>query len=151
MKNKIRLLLVVALIFGLLILTNPINAINEDGYIVDISGINFKIPNSFSQDSEPLFDEDNIDIGGNNVHIYGVRFISDGNGVITISTSTRYGEPFDIEDGLEAQGVERTIAGKRGKYYEAESRFCYVDNGVSIIIQAPNLEMIEYCINTTNQ
>ena len=150
MNNKIKILLGIVLVFGLIIVTNPINAIDNEGYIVDVSGINFKIPNSFVQDSEPIFDEDNTDIDGNYVHIYGVRFDSEKEGVITISTSTSYGEPFTIEDGLGGVGVEKTIAGKKGKYYEPESRFCYVDNGVSIIIKAPNIKTIEYCINATN-
>ena len=67
MNNKIKILLGIVLVFGLIIVTNPINAIDNEGYIVDVSGINFKIPNSFVQDSEPIFDEDNTDIDGNYV------------------------------------------------------------------------------------
>ena len=46
-------------------------------------------------------------------HIYGVRFDSEKEGVITIFTSTSHGEHFTIENGLEGVGVEKTIAGKK--------------------------------------
>ena len=126
----------------------PINAINDEGYIVDVSGVEFKMPNSFSQD-EILFDEDNTNSEGDYVHIYGVDF-TDGSKIITISTSTRYDEPFKTEDALDALGDEKVIAGKKGKYYEPEKRFGYVENGVSVMIKAPDIGMIEYCINTTS-
>jgi hypothetical protein len=82
-------------------------------------------------------------------------------GVITISTMTRYSEPFTQEDALDAgsntQDMTSTvekIGGKTGKLIEDRSlgysqySFWYVEDGVEITISADSVDEIEYCIDT---
>ena len=136
---------------------NPVNAIDEEGYIIDVAGIPFKIPNSFHADDDLGFDEDNTDADGDYVHLYGIGFLDEYIGeddpigyMIFISAKTRYNEPYGPNDYSHALGDQKTIAGKTGHYYAPEHRFTYVDQGVWLSVEAPNLEMIEYCINATS-
>ncbi len=152
MKNKIWFIMLIGLIVGVIIAISPINAINEDGYIVEIDGVEFKIPNSFSPDSEPTLDEDGNDIYGNSVHLYAIYYLGE-NEDISIGTTTRYSEPFTQEDALDAGGNVETINGKTGKLKkEADTMyvFSYVENGVKVMLQSEDLELIKYCTNTTN-
>lgn len=141
---------------------NPINATDYEGYTVDVNGFTFNMINGYEQDYETILDEDDTNIYGEQVHLYLTSFYGD-DGVITISTMTRYSEPFTQEDALDAgsnnQDMTSTvekIGGKTGKLVEDRSlgypqySFWYVEDGVEITISADSVDQIEYCISNTN-
>ena len=156
-----------AIVCGLIILFvaiafNPINATDFEGYTVDVNGFTFNMIDGYEQDYETILDEDDTNIYGEQVHLYMVSFYGD-DGIITISTMTRYSEPFTQEDALDAgsnnQDMTSTvekIGGKTGKLIEDRSlgypqySFWYVEDGVEITIDADSVEKIEYCISDTN-
>lgn len=150
------LFLFVALAFS------PINAADYEGYTVNVNGFNFNMINGYEQDTETIIDEDDTNIYGEDVHLYLVSFYGD-DGVITISTMTRYSEPFTEEDALSAgsnnqdmTSTVQNISGKTGKLVEDKSlgesvySFWYVEDGVEITIDADSVDKIEYCIGNSN-
>lgn len=114
--------------------------------------------NGYEEDYETVIDEDDTNIYGEQVHLYLTSFYGD-DGVITISTMTRYSEPFTEEDALSAgsnnqdmTSTVQNISGKTGKLVEDRSlgaptySFWYVEDGVEITIYADSVDKIEYVI-----
>lgn len=153
------------IIFGLLLvfvvlLFNPINAVNYEGYTTNVNGFNFNMINGYEPDYEMVINEDNTNIYGEQVHLYLISYYGD-DGVITISTMTRYSEPFTGEDALDAGSNNKdmvstvqNISGKTGKLVEDKTsvnskyNFWYVEDGVEITISADSVDKIEYCIGS---
>lgn len=117
--------------------------------------------NGYEPDYETVLDEDDTNIYGEQVHLYLISYYGD-DGVITISTMTRYSEPFTEEDVLSAgsntqdmTSTVQNISGKTGKLVEDRSlgdstyNFWYVEDGVEITITADSVDKIEYCIGNT--
>lgn len=152
-----------AIVCGLIVLfiavaISPINAADYDGYTVNVNGITFNMINGYEEDYETIIDEDDTNIYGEQVHLYLTSFYGD-DGVITISTMTRYSEPFTQEDALSAgsntqdmTSTVQNISGKNGKLVEDRSlgeptySFWYVEDGVEITISTDSVDKIEYVI-----
>ncbi len=141
---------------------SPINAADYEGYTVNVNGFTFNMINGYEEDYETIIDEDNTNIYGEQVHLYLTSFYGD-DGVISISTMTRYSEPYTQEDALTAgsntqdmTSTVQNISGKTGKLVEDRSlgessySFWYVENGVKITIDANSVDKIKYCINGSN-
>ena len=140
---------------------NPINATDYEGYTTNVNGFTFNMINGYEPDYETVLDEDETNIYGEQVHLYLISYYGD-DGVITISTMTRYSEPFTEEDALSAgsnnqdmTSTVQNISGKTGKLVEDRSlgdsiyNFWYVEDGVEITITADSVDKIEYCIGNT--
>ena len=161
MKNKIIIKLGLLFLFVALVF-NPINATDYDGYTVNVNGFNFNMIDGYEQSYDTIIDEDGTDIYGDQVHLYLVDFNGD-DGEITISTMTRYSEPFTQGDALSAGtnsqnmiSTVQNISGITGKLVEDKSSgdskysFWYVQDGTKIVIDADSVEKIEFCLNNTS-
>ncbi|MGN0175216.1 MAG: hypothetical protein ACI388_03280 [Methanobrevibacter sp.] len=141
---------------------NPINAADYEGYTTDVNGFTFNMINGYEPDYETALDEDDTNIYGEQVHLYMISYYGD-DGVITISTMTRYSEPFTEEDALSAgsntqdmTSTVQNISGKTGKLVEDRSlgdatySFWYVEDGVEITISTDSVDKIKYCLGDTD-
>ena len=150
------------LIFFVILSINPINATEYEGYTVNVNGFNFNMINGYEKDYESILEEDSTDFYGEPIHTYMVSFYGD-DGSVTISTMTRYSEPYTQEDALDAgsnsqymTSTVENIGGKTGKLIEDRSlgpslySFWYVEDGVEIIIDSDSVDKIEYVVNNTN-
>lgn len=143
----------------------------DNTYSVDINGVTFNIPDNYHEDEEMAMAEEGSVIDnymqGNPSYYIGKVYV-DGNKSISIGTSSSHGDPFVAEDILDFSGnvKEKTIAGKKGEFYEYSPdelemenelspyksdslvSFRYVDNGVCVMIEADSVKTIEKVIGT---
>lgn len=161
MKNQKIIIICGLILLFVAVAFSPINAANYEGYTTDVNGFTFNMINGYEPDYETVLDEDDTNIYGEQVHLYLISYYGD-DGVITISTMTRYSEPFTEEDALSAgsntqdmTSTVQNISGKTGKLVEDRSlgdstyNFWYVEDGVEITITADSVDKIEYCIGNT--
>ena len=162
MFNK-KILLGVLLLLFVLIAFNPMNAADYKGYTTNVNGFTFNMIEGYEPDYEMVLDEDTTNIDGDQIHLYMLSYYGN-DGVITISTMTRFSEPFTEGDALSAgsnsQDMTSTvqkIGGKTGKLIEDKSvgsslyTFWYVEDGVEIIIYADSVDKIKYCLGDTSK
>ena len=151
------------LLLFVLVAFNPMNAAEYKGYTTDVNGFAFNMIEGYEPDYEMVLDEDTTNIYGEQIHMYMLSYYGD-DGVITITTMTRYSEPFTEEDALSAgsnsQDMTSTvqkIGGKTGKLIEDKSlgqsvySFWYVEDGVEITIDADRVDKIKYCLGDTSK
>ena len=169
MSKKI-ILMFLTLALVICVCLSPLMAA-DNTYSVDINGVRFNIPDNYHEDEEMAMAEDGSVIDNymeSHPCYYIGKVYTDGNKSISISASSSYGDPFVADDILDFSGnvKEKTIAGKKGEFYEYSPEelkleneyspykhdslvsFRYVDNGVCIMINADNVKTIEKVIGT---
>lgn len=147
----------------LLVAFNPMNAADYNGYTTEVNGFTFNMIEGYEPDYETVVNEDNTNIYGEQIHLYIISYYGD-DGIISISTMTRYSEPFTEEDALSSgsntQDMTTTvqkIGGKTGNLIEDRSlgnptySFWYVEDGVEITINADSVDKIKYCLGDTSK
>ena len=95
------------LLLFVLVAFNPMDAANYKGYTTDVNGFTFNMIEGYEPDYEMVLDEDTTNIYGEQIHLYILSYYGD-DGVISISTMTRYSEPF-TEAGTDYEGTIKII------------------------------------------
>lgn len=161
-----KIILMLTLVIFICVSLSPLMAA-DNTYSVDINGVTFNIPNNYYEDEEMSMAEDGSVIDNymeSHPCYYVGKVYTDGKNSISISTSSSYGDPFVAEDILDFSNGEKTIAGKKGEFYEYSPdelqmtndysyyqhdslvSFRYVENGVCVMIDADNVKTIEKCM-----
>ena len=128
----------------------------DDTYSVNVEGIDFNMPNNYQLDEEFVFEDDTTtqDRWGNDVPVhYKSEYYTDGKNTITITVSTSYDKPFEVEDVVHGSDSTK-IAKKTGSLSKSPNdvAFWYVEDGkidsVETLMEKNNEKIIKKVIDT---
>lgn len=133
------LIIGLAIAFVICVSLSPVIA-GDNTYSIDVSGVELNMPNDYSLKEDFIFEDDTttMDSNGNDVPIhYKSVDYTDGENTITITVSTSYEDPFELEDVVSGGDSKTTIANKTGSITKSpgDVAFWYVEDGKIVMVE----------------